>query len=342
MAECDRDVVRDALISAQGYCQFGCSKVSVVGCGNLGTAIAYALCLQDLCSDVVLYDGDDEQLTSEVMDLQVPAACGSTRIHGSTDLAHTADSRLCVLTATARQRPGAGKQQLLRRNMAVLRGLVPALASYSPLCVMLVVTNPVEPLTYLTWKLSNFPARRVIGVGTHLDSTRLRFAIAKALRVHPSSVQATVFGEHGDQQIADLPAASVAGVRPAELDGEASQGFHSFAQVAVRDVKDSARRIVCSKGFTQWGVAMSVAAICSAVLNDTREVLTVTVCAEGCKHAEGLDVFVSLPAALCLHGVHAVMKPHLPPQLQRSLCDVPPQLLAAQRLVDQFLAAARV
>ena len=166
------------------------TKISVIGAGNVGMAIAQTILTQDLVDVLSLVDAKPDKLRGEMLDLQHAAAfLPRTRILAANDYAVTAGSDLCIVTAGARQNPGESRLSLLQRNLALFRTIVPPLAKYSPDAFLLIVSNPVDVLTYVAWKLSGFPSNRVIGSGTNLDSSRFRFLIADHLDVNAQDVQ---------------------------------------------------------------------------------------------------------------------------------------------------------
>ncbi|RZR81074.1 hypothetical protein BHM03_00007221 [Ensete ventricosum] len=166
------------------------TKISVIGAGNVGMAIAQTILTQDLTDELALVDAKPDKLQGEMLDLQHAAAfLPRTRILASPDYAVTANSDICIITAGARQIPGETRLNLLQRNLALFKEIVPPLARYSPGTLLLVVSNPVDVLTYIAWKLSGFPPNRVIGSGTNLDSSRFRFLLADHLEVNAQDVQ---------------------------------------------------------------------------------------------------------------------------------------------------------
>lgn len=196
------------------------TKVSVIGVGNVGMAIAQTILTQDLVDDLALVDAKPDKLqgivhkyklnfyfiryymalfiiylyfcttTGEMLDLQHAAAfLPRTKIQASVDYNVTAGSDLCIVTAGARQNPGESRLNLLQRNLAMYKTIIPPLAKHSPEAILLIVSNPVDVLTYVAWKLSGFPSNRVIGSGTNLDSSRFRFLIADHLDVNAQDVQ---------------------------------------------------------------------------------------------------------------------------------------------------------
>lgn len=166
------------------------TKISVIGAGNVGMAIAQTILTQDLVDELVLVDAKPDKLRGEMLDLQHAAAfLPRTKISASTDYSTTAGSNLCIVTAGARQIAGESRLNLLQRNVALFQKIVPPLVQFSPETILLIVSNPVDVLTYVAWKLSGFPSNRVIGSGTNLDSSRFRFLIADHLDVNAQDVQ---------------------------------------------------------------------------------------------------------------------------------------------------------
>lgn len=176
------------------------TKISVIGVGNVGMAIAQTILTQDLADELSLVDAKADKLRGEMLDLQHAAAfLPRTKINASVDYSVTAGSDLCIVTAGARQNPGESRLNLLRRNVALFSSIIPPLAKYAPDSILLIVSNPVDLLTYVAWKLSGFPSNRVIGSGTNLDSSRFRFLIADHLDVNAQDVQVSlilIFLEH--------------------------------------------------------------------------------------------------------------------------------------------------
>jgi L-lactate dehydrogenase len=166
------------------------TKISVIGTGNVGMAIAQTILTQDLADELALVDAIPDKLRGEMLDLQHAAAfLPRTKILASTDYSVTVGSDLCIVTAGARQIAGESRLNLLQRNVAMFQGIIPPLAQYSPDTILMIVSNPVDVLTYVAWKLSGFPSNRVIGSGTNLDSSRFRFLIADHLDVNAQDVQ---------------------------------------------------------------------------------------------------------------------------------------------------------
>ncbi|KAG5592945.1 hypothetical protein H5410_043459 [Solanum commersonii] len=289
------------------------TKISVIGVGNVGMAIAQTILTQDLVDELALVDAKSDKLRGEMLDLQHAAAfLPRTKINASTDYSVTTGSDLCIVTAGARQNPGESRLNLLQRNVALFKSIIPPLVKYSPETTLLVVSNPVDVLTYVAWKLSGFPANRVIGSGTNLDSSRFRFLIADHLDVNAQDVQAYIVGEHGDSSVALWSGISVGGVpvlsflerQQIALEKETLEKIH-------QEVVHSAHEVISLKGYTSWAIGYSVANLARTILRDQRRIHPVSVLAKGFYGIDGGDVFLSLPAQLGRSGVLGVTNVHL-------------------------------
>ncbi|XP_063219720.1 L-lactate dehydrogenase-like [Bacillus rossius redtenbacheri] len=298
-------------------------KVAVIGCGHVGAAIAYALCIENLCSEVALVDVDEKKLQGELTDLQHAAAWAETCISGDTSLDVTKGSKLCVVTATAPH----DEDNLLEKNVAIFKELIPQLVQLCPNCLLLVVTNPVETMTYVAWKLSGLPESRVLGAGTVLDSARFRWGLARRLGVHPSAVRAGVSGAHEDILVFNWCGVHVSGTPLLAVKKDICKEENTF----TNEIKQASKDIVSGKGYVSWGVALGVAAICRALLLNTLEILPVATYVKGCRHSsDRSDVFLSMASVLCENGVHSVVKSQLTTNERYAIIDVAKQQLSAQ------------
>ncbi|KAL6848482.1 hypothetical protein ACP4OV_021776 [Aristida adscensionis] len=298
------------------------TKVSVIGAGNVGMAIAQTILTRDLADEIALVDALPDKLRGEMLDLQHAAAfLPRTRLVSDTDLAVTTGSDLAIVTAGARQIPGETRLNLLQRNVALFRKIVPALAAHSPDALLLIVSNPVDILTYVAWKLSGFPASRVIGSGTNLDSSRFRFLLAEHLDVNAQDVQAYMVGEHGDSSVAIWSTVSVAGMPVLKSLQESHRSFDGAALEGIRRaVVDSAYEVIGLKGYTSWAIGYSVANLVASLLRDQRRIHPVSVLAAGFHGIAGeQEVFLSLPARLGRGGVLGVVDMELTEEEARRL-----------------------
>lgn len=298
------------------------TKISVIGAGNVGMAIAQTILTRDLADEIALVDALPDKLRGEMLDLQHAAAfLPRVRLVSDTDLAVTKGSDLAIVTAGARQIPGETRLNLLQRNVSLFRKIVPALAEHSPEALLLIVSNPVDVLTYVAWKLSGFPASRVIGSGTNLDSSRFRFLLAEHLDVNAQDVQAYMVGEHGDSSVAIWSSISVGGMPVLKSLQESHRCFDEEALESIRRaVVHSAYEVISLKGYTSWAIGYSVASLVSSLLRDQRRIHPVSVLAKGFHRiSDDHDVFLSLPARLGRGGVLGVAEMDLTEEEARRL-----------------------
>ena len=279
------------------------NKLAIIGAGTVGTTIAYACMMRGVSRHIVLYDVNAAKTRAETLDLNhglqfVPMAT----VEGSDDIEICRDAAVIVITAGAKQKVGQSRMDLAAMNVDLCRSIIPRLLAVAPEAVLLLVTNPVDVITYVAQKLSGLPNGRVFGSGTVLDSSRFRFLIAQRLKVAVQSVHATIVGEHGDSEIPLWSSASVANL---PLHDWAVQGH---GKLTVRDrveifesVKNSAAQIIEGKGATNFAIGLATAKILEAVLHDENRVLPVS---SLLTDYQGLsDVCLSVPCIVNRRGV---------------------------------------
>ncbi|KMZ57503.1 L-lactate dehydrogenase [Zostera marina] len=285
------------------------TKITIVGVGNVGMAIAQTILTQDLVDELVLVDTNANKLEGEKLDLQHAAAfLPRVQIQADTDFKITHHSDLCIITAGARQNPGESRLDLLQRNLNIFKSIVPTLVRESPECLLLVVSNPVDVLTYIAWKLSGFSPNRVFGSGTNLDSSRFRFLLADYLDVNAQEVQAYMVGEHGDSSVALWSSISVGGVPILSFVTNKSEEFEQQVLEKIRKkVVESAYEVIRLKGYTSWAIGYSVANLARSLLRDQRSIQPVSLLSKGFYGiGDDVEVFLSLPAMLGRSGVVSV------------------------------------
>ncbi|XP_044766496.1 L-lactate dehydrogenase isoform X2 [Coccinella septempunctata] len=287
-------------------------KVTIVGVGQVGMACAFTILTQGISSDVVLIDIDENKLQGEMLDLQHGSLfLRNPKIDAGTDYAKTANSKICIITAGARQREGESRLNLVQRNTDIFKSIIPQLVKYSPETILMVVSNPVDLLTYVAWKISGFPKNRVIGSGTNLDSSRFRFLLSQRLGVAPSSCHGYIIGEHGDSSVAVWSGVNVAGVRLRELNPEAgAQNDKEKWNEIHKQVIDGAYEVIKLKGYTSWAIGLSVGSIVRSILRNSSELHAISVNVKGF-HGIEEDVFLSLPAILGKNGLTRIVKQKL-------------------------------
>ncbi|XP_045146893.1 L-lactate dehydrogenase A-like 6A isoform X3 [Echinops telfairi] len=197
------------------------NKISIVGTGSVGMACAISIILKGLSDELALVDTDEAKLKGEVMDLQHGSSfVKMPNIVSSKDYKVTANSNLVIITAGARQEKGETRLNLVHRNVSIFKLMISNITQYSPHCKLIVVSNPVDILTYVTWKLSAFPKNRIIGSGCNLDTARFRFLIGQRLDIHPESCHGWILGEHGDSSVPVWSGVNIAGVALKSLNSD--------------------------------------------------------------------------------------------------------------------------
>ncbi|CAG0922435.1 unnamed protein product [Notodromas monacha] len=299
------------------------SKVTIVGVGQVGMACAFSILTQHVASEIALVDVAQDKLTGEMMDLQHGLTfLSNVRVQASTDYSITAGSKICILTAGARQIEGESRLDLVQRNVNIFKCIIPKLIEYSPDTILIVVSNPVDVLTYAAWKLSGLPKYKVIGSGTNLDSSRFRFLMSEKLNIAPSSCHGWIIGEHGDSSVPVWSGVNVAGVRLADLNSDIGMENDPEDWIRIhKEVVESAYNIIKLKGYTSWAIGISVSVLCNAILKNQHCVYAVSTYVKG-YHGIEQDVFLSLPCVLGENGVNSVVLQNLSKQeriqLQRS------------------------
>lgn len=285
------------------------SKISVIGAGQVGAATAFALAESGLAEEIIIVDLAMERATAAALDIAhgVPMMRPVQVRAGS--YADCADSDFVVLTAGASQNPGEKRPELAGRNRTVVEAIVRDLKRFAPHCVLVVVTNPVDYLVKVAIQAGGFAPTRVIGSGTVLDSLRLRAMIAKHTGVDARDVQAAVLGEHGDSEVPAWSAVQIGGLTVTDFCracGQCDEGLEGRLRADFdREVRNVAYEIIQGKGATNYGIAVAVRRIASAVLGNEHAVLTVSTLLNG---EYGLrDVAVSLPCVVGARGIERVL-----------------------------------
>lgn len=265
----------------------------IVGTGNVGSSIAFTLLNQRTpVKEVILTDIDTEDAEGEVMDLTDALAVSPSFLRIKTgSYADAGDCDICVITAGANQKPGETRTDLVRKNAAILESIIQPIMNSGFHGIFLVVSNPVDTLSYLTLQYSGLPAEKVIGSGTILDSARLRYCIAEELGIHPKSVHAYQIGEHGDSEFTLWSAATAGGEKVSDLLPEAKR--HQIEAY----VRDKAYQIIQKKGATYYGVGNCVVQIINCILNDERRILPVS------SYDDNTKVYNGFPAVVGKEGI---------------------------------------
>ena len=295
-------------------------KVAVVGCGFVGSATAFALMQSGLFSEMVLVDVDKDRAEGEALDIAhgMPLARPVQIYAGSYDDA--SDAAIIIITAGANQKPGETRLDLVKKNAAIFKSIMPEFAKRDCKGIMLVVANPVDVLTYAAIKYSNLPVNRVIGSGTVLDTARLKYLLGEHLKVDSRSIHAFIIGEHGDSEFAAWSSANVSGVPLHDFCEMRGHVTHEKSRLAIEDgVRNSAYEIIKRKHATYYGIAMAVKRICEAIIRDEKSVLPVSNLINGLYGIN--DVTLSLPAIIGKDGVEDLVPIRLSAEEHKKLSD---------------------
>ncbi|XP_030221773.1 L-lactate dehydrogenase B-B chain isoform X1 [Gadus morhua] len=283
------------------------NKVTVVGVGQVGMACAVSILLRELADELALVDVMEDKLRGEMMDLQHGSLFLKTKIVADKDYKVTANSRIVVVTAGVRQQEGESRLNLVQRNVNVFKHIIPQIVKHSPNCIIVVVSNPVDVLTYVTWKLSGLPKHRVIGSGTNLDSARFRYLMSDRLGIHSSSFSGWILGEHGDTSVPVWSGTNVAGVNLQTLNPKIGMdGDTENWKDTHKMVVDSAYEIIKLKGYTNWAIGLSVADLVESLIKNMNRIHPVSTMVKG-MYGITDEVYLSLPCVLNNGGVSSVV-----------------------------------
>lgn len=285
-------------------------KVAVIGCGFVGATSAFSLIQTGLFSEMVLIDANHQKAEGEAMDLSHGSAYLTPMNIYAGDYDDIVDAGLIVITAGANQKPNETRLDLVKKNVSIFKSIIPEIKNRNCEGILMIVSNPVDILTYVTLQLSGFPAHRVIGSGTVLDTARLKYVLGRHLQVDPRDVHAYIIGEHGDSELAVWSGAQVAGIHInhfCELRGHFNH--QETMERLAQEVRDSAYEIIERKGATYYGVAVAVKRIATAIVKDEHAVLPVSSLMTG---EFGLnDICLSIPTVVGKNGVEKVVDIYL-------------------------------
>ena len=278
-------------------------KIAIIGAGNVGSTFAFSLMISGLAREIVLIDKNEALAIGECMDLNHGLSFAHpTKIYAAGfEACENAD--IVVITAGANQKPYETRTDLVTKNVAIFKEIVPAVAKYATDAILLVVTNPVDILTYVTLKLSNFPPNRVIGSGTVLDTARLKYMISDYAKVDPNNIHAYIIGEHGDTELPVWSNATIGGMYAETYCSEYAKQGNAKTELKeiFQKVKNSAYEIIQRKGATNYSIALSLVKITKAILRDENTILPVSTLITDFYGIS--DVCISIPSIVNIHGV---------------------------------------
>ncbi|CAI8918955.1 MULTISPECIES: L-lactate dehydrogenase [Bacillus] len=288
----------------------GINRVVLVGTGAVGCSYAYCMINQGVAEEFVLVDVNEAKAEGEAMDLShaVPFAPAPTRVwKGSYEDCKDAD--LVVITAGLPQKPGETRLDLVEKNAKIFKQIVRSIMDSGFDGIFLIATNPVDILTYVTWKESGLPKERVIGSGTTLDSARFRYMLGEYFNIDSHNIHAYIIGEHGDTELPVWSHVSI-GIQKLQtiLEKDNDLNQQDLDKIFI-NVRDAAYHIIERKGATYYGIGMSLLRVTKAILNDENSVLTVSAYLEG-QYGQK-DVYIGVPAVLNRQGVREILEVEL-------------------------------
>lgn len=280
-------------------------KCAIIGAGGVGSTTAFTLVQSGLFNEIVIIDVNKNKAEGEALDIAHGIQFTNPVNIYSGDYKDLADAYLVIVTAGANQMPGETRIDLINKNASIFKKIIPSITEYNKDCILLIVSNPVDILTMLALELSGFPKERVLGSGTVLDTSRLRYLLSKKLEVDSKNIHAFIIGEHGDSELAVWSNADIAGVHIEDYCKNISDLCDINLEETLNEVRGSAYNIIEKKGSTFYGVAMAVKRIAQAIIRDEYSILPVSHFLNG---EYGIkNVCLGIPSLICREGVKKII-----------------------------------
>ncbi|XP_078042019.1 L-lactate dehydrogenase A-like 6A [Augochlora pura] len=293
-------------------------KIVIVGSGYTGVAVGIAILFKRLASELVFIDLNEDLAKAEAEDIGHAAAfLGNPRVIGTRDYSMARDATVCVFTVGDKNTNEPEEGTLLERNFNIFKEIIPNVCKFAPNSVLLIVTTPVDILSYAAMKLSGFPPQRVIGLGTFLDSCRLQYMVAQKLGISASAVQASVICENGPTSVPVWSAVSVMGIKLKDINKDIGSKTdpESWGDLHTK-VLDSDSDLISRKGYRSWGIGVCAAEVVDAVVRNTCICITVSAYLKGCRHGLEKDVYMSLPCIVGRNGIQSFLRHPYTPEEQ--------------------------
>ncbi|MDT9023357.1 MULTISPECIES: L-lactate dehydrogenase [Rossellomorea] len=282
------------------------NKVALIGTGFVGSSYAFALLNQGIAHELVMIDLNKEKADGDARDLNHGLAFASPMKISAGDYSDCRDADLVVITAGANQQPGETRLDLVEKNVKIFKSIVDSVMNSGFNGIFLVATNPVDILTYATWKFSGLPKERVIGSGTILDTARLRYLVGEHFDIDTRNIHAYIMGEHGDTEFPVWSHTTVGASHLSELIDLHQDDVQKQLDDIFVNVRDAAYHIIERKGATYYGIAMGLARITKAIFNNENSILTVSALLEGEYDQE--DIYIGVPAIINGEGIRKVVE----------------------------------
>lgn len=261
------------------------NKISIIGTGSVGSTIAYSIAMLGMASEIVMIDINNEKALGEALDIrQGTPFCAPCSIYAGS-YPDAVDSNIVILTSGVARKPGQSRLELAQINVNITKSIIPEITRYAPDATYIIVSNPVDVLTYAFHKLSGLPENRIIGSGTILDTARLRARLSEYYGISQSNVHAYVFGEHGDSSFIPWSVANISNVPIRECQAVFHGDKLENPVLDLKEIEDYVRksgaRVIARKGATFYAVSMSVCHICKCILNGINTTMTVSTMMHG-------------------------------------------------------------
>ncbi len=261
------------------------NKISIIGTGSVGSTIAYSIAMMGMASEIVMIDINSEKALGEALDIrQGTPFCAPCSIYAG-DYPDAKDSNIVILTSGMARKAGQSRLELAQVNIDITKTIIPEITKYAPDATYIIVSNPVDILTYTFHKISGLPENRIIGSGTILDTARLRARLSEYYNISQNNVHAYVFGEHGDSSFIPWSVANISNVPINECQNIFSNSDFTYPEINYSEIEEYVRksggRVIARKGATFYAVSMSVCHICKCVLSGIDTTMTVSTMMHG-------------------------------------------------------------
>lgn len=285
------------------YPCFDSNKVSIIGCGKVGMTTAFALVQHGIPDELLLISRSKEKAEGERLDLEHGLSfLRHTKISASDNYDDLKDSDVVVLTAGDSQKMGETRLDLMGKNLTIIRETIPEIIKNAPNAIIIIVSNPVDILTYEAYKIAGLPKGRIFGSGTTLDTARFRFHLSEYLNVNPKSIHAYILGEHGDSSFPAISSATVAGQNLLSMPGMTEEK----TKAAYTKTRDAAARIIKAKGATYYAIAMATTNLIETILTDGKKIFPVSIPLHNYYGNSGIAL--SVPCVIGRNGVEQTIE----------------------------------
>lgn len=309
------------------------SKIAIIGAGSVGATLAFDLSMKGAVTEIALIDSNKEKAEAEILDIKQGSPLSRSLKIEAAEYDACRDSGIAIVTAGARQRPGESRVDLMERNIGIMKSIVRSILDSGFQGIFLLITNPVDVLTWVAFTESGFSASRVIGSGTILDSARLREYVARHCSVNPQNIHGYVLGEHGDTSFPAWSLMTIGGIHLSEFCPvcAACTDLEAFRAQAAEEVRKAAYRIIEAKGSTCYAIAQAASVLVESIVRDERRILPVSTVRRNF-HDIGKTAF-SFPTIVGKQGVVRVLEFPLPAEEEKCLVE-------SARFVSENIARA--